>query len=109
MLYSLLGLSTPVTPDRSSQTRQHPRIDGYGSGFGPPRSSVMGFQTGLEPIRTVFPVRTRTTGSLPGPVANSRETSISFFGVCGYNNLIKFNEGNFVFADVAIPQNTSLF
>jgi len=29
-----------------------------------------------------------------------REISISFFGVCGYNNLIKFNKANFVFADV---------
>jgi len=27
------------------------------------------------------------------------ETSISFFGVSGYNKLIKFNEENFVFAD----------
>jgi len=29
-----------------------------------------------------------------------REISISFIGVCGYNELIKFNEANFVFADV---------
>jgi len=31
-----------------------------------------------------------------------RETSISFFGVCGYNKLIKFNEENFRFADVSV-------
>jgi len=29
-----------------------------------------------------------------------RETSISFFWVCGYNILKKFNEGDLVFADV---------
>jgi len=26
-------------------------------------------------------------------------TSISFFGVCGHNKLIKFKDANFVFAD----------
>ena len=29
-----------------------------------------------------------------------RETSISFFQVCGYNKLNKFNQGNVVFSDV---------
>jgi len=29
-----------------------------------------------------------------------RETSILFFWICGYNTLNKFNEGNWVFADV---------
>jgi hypothetical protein len=29
-----------------------------------------------------------------------REISISFFGVCGYNKLTKFNDGHLVFADV---------
>jgi len=57
--------------DGSSQTRQNPRVDGYGYGFGPPRSSGSGFWTGLEPNRTVFPVQTRTAGGLPGPVANT--------------------------------------
>ena len=31
-----------------------------------------------------------------------RETSISFFWVCGYNKLNKFNEGDLVFPDVYI-------
>jgi len=57
--------------DGSSQTLQNPRVDGYGYGFGPPRSSGSGFWTGLEPNRTVFPVQTRTAGGLPGPVANT--------------------------------------
>jgi len=57
--------------DVSSQTRQNPRVDGYGYGFGPPRSSGSCFWTGLEPNRTVFPVQTRTAGGLPGPVANT--------------------------------------
>jgi len=33
-----------------------------------------------------------------------RETSISFFGVCEYNKLIKFKEANLVFADVSGEQ-----
>ena len=38
-----------------------------------------------------------------------RETSISFFWVCGYNKLNKFNEGDLVFADaVTSLQNTNL-
>jgi hypothetical protein len=55
----------------SSKTRQTPRVDGYGYGFGPPRSSGLGFWTCLEPNRTVFPVQTQTPGGLPGPVANT--------------------------------------
>jgi len=35
-----------------------------------------------------------------GAMPYVRETSISFFWVCGYNKLIPFNEANFVFADV---------
>jgi hypothetical protein len=54
--------------DGSSQTRQNTRVDGFGYGFRPPRSSRLGFWTGLEPNRTVFPVQTRTSGGLPGPV-----------------------------------------
>jgi len=57
--------------DGSSQIRQNPRVDGYGYGFGPPRSSGSGFWTGLEPNQTVFPVQTGTAGGLPGPVANT--------------------------------------
>jgi hypothetical protein len=33
-------------------------------------------------------------------MAYFREISISLFGVCGYNKLNKFNEGDLVFADV---------
>ena len=57
--------------DGSSQTLQNPRADGYGYGFGPPRSSASGFWMGLEPNRTVFPVQTRTAGRLPRPIANT--------------------------------------
>jgi len=32
-----------IGPDGSSQTRRNPRVDGYGSGFGPPRVSGSGF------------------------------------------------------------------
>jgi len=60
-----------IGTDGSSQTRQNPRVDGYGSGFGPPRRSGSGFGTVLEPNPTVFPVGTRTAGGLPGPVANT--------------------------------------
>jgi len=55
----------------SSQIRRNARVDGYGSGFGPPRVSGSGFWPGLEPNRPVFAVQTRTTGGLPGPVANT--------------------------------------
>jgi len=60
--------------DGSSQTWQNPWVDGYGSGFGPARSSASGFWTGLEPNRTVSPVQTRTAGGSPGPVANTTYT-----------------------------------
>jgi len=62
-----------IGTDGSSQTQQNPRVDGYGSGFGPPRCSGSGFWTGLEPNRTVLAVRTWTAGGLPGPVAITRE------------------------------------
>jgi len=60
-----------IGTDGSSQTRQNPQVDGYGSGFGPPRRCGSGFWTVLEPNQTGFPVRTRTAGGLPGPVANT--------------------------------------
>jgi len=65
----------------SSQTRQNPRVDGYGSGFGPPRCSGSGFWTGLESNWTVSEVRTRTTAGLPRPVAN---TNCKSPDPCGY-------------------------
>jgi hypothetical protein len=60
-----------IGTDGSRQTRENPRVDGYGSGFGPLRCSGSGFWTGLEPNRTILAVRTWTTGGLPGPVANT--------------------------------------
>ena len=60
-----------IGTDGSSQTRQNPRVDGYGSGFGPPRVCGSDFWTVLEPNRPVFAVQTRTAGGLPGPVANT--------------------------------------
>jgi len=61
-----------IWTDGSSQTPQNPRVDGYGSGFGLPRRCGSGFWTVLEPNWTVFPVRTRTAGGYPWPVANTR-------------------------------------
>jgi len=59
-------------PNVSSQTRRNQSVDGYRAGFGPPRNSRWRLWTVLEPNRTVYLVRTRTTGGLPGPVANTR-------------------------------------
>jgi hypothetical protein len=64
-----------IGTDGSSQTRRNPRVDGYGSGFGPPRVCGSGFWPVLEPNRPVFAVQTRTAGELPGPVANTRYTA----------------------------------
>jgi len=58
-----------IGTDRSNQTPQNQWVDGYGSGFGPPRCSGSGFWTSLEPNWTVLAVRSRTAGGLPGPVA----------------------------------------
>jgi len=62
-----------IGTDRSSQTRRNPRVDGYGSRFGPPRVCGSGFWPVLEPNRPVFAVQTRTAGGLPGPVANTSQ------------------------------------
>jgi len=65
-----------IGTDGSSQTRRNPLVDGYGSGFGPPRVCRSGFWTVLEPNRPVSAVQIRTAGGLPGPVANTtHETS----------------------------------
>jgi len=61
-----------IGTDRWSQTRRNPRVDEARAGFGLPRSCGTGFWTGLEPNQPIFPVQTRTTGRLPGPVANTR-------------------------------------
>jgi len=60
-----------IGPDGPSQTQQNPRVDRYGAGIGPPRSSGLGFRMVLDLNRTVFPVQTPTAGGLPGPVANT--------------------------------------
>jgi len=60
-----------IGTDGSSQSRQNPRVDRYGSGFGPPSRCRSGFWTVPEPNRTVFPVRTPTAAGLPRPVANT--------------------------------------
>jgi len=63
-----------IGTDGSSQTRQIPRVDGYGCGFGLQRRCGSGFWTVLKPNRIVLLVRTRTTGRLPGPVVNTKWT-----------------------------------
>jgi len=60
-----------IGTDGSNLTRQNQRVDGYGSGFGPPRLSRSGFWTVLEPNRPVFAGQTRTAGRLPGPIADT--------------------------------------
>jgi len=67
-----------IGPDGSNQTQQNPQVDGYGAGFGPPRSCGSGFWTFLEPNKTVFPVQTRTAGGLPRPVANTIDSYTLF-------------------------------
>jgi len=64
-----------IGSDGSGQTRRNPRVDGYGSGFGPPRVCGSGFWPVLEPNRPIFAVQTQTAGGLPGPVANTTHLS----------------------------------
>ena len=66
-----------IGPAGSCQTRRNLPVDGYGSGFGPPRVSGSGFWPVREPNRQVFAVQTRTAGGLPGPVANTQYVSAS--------------------------------
>jgi len=67
-------LEPEIGTDGSSQTRRNLRVDGYGSGFGPPWVCGSGFWTVLQPNRPVFAVHTRTAGGLPGPVSNTKRT-----------------------------------
>ena len=53
-----------IRTDGSSQTWPNPRVDGYGSGFGPPRVWGSGFCSVLEPNWPVYAVQTRTTGRI---------------------------------------------
>ena len=64
--------ATPaIGTDGSSQTCQNLLVCGYGSKFGQPRSTRLGFWTGLGPNQTVFALITRTAGKLPRPIANT--------------------------------------
>jgi len=65
------NIEPEIGTDGTSQTRQNPRVDGYGSGFASPSRSMSCFWTVLEPNRTILVVRNRTAGGLPGPVANT--------------------------------------
>jgi hypothetical protein len=65
-----------IGTNRASKTRQDPRVDGYGSGFGPPIVCGSGFWTMLELNQPVFAVQTRTAGGLPGPIANTRYSHV---------------------------------
>ena len=56
----------------SGQAWQHPRVDGYGSGFGPPRGSRSGVWLVLEPNQPVFPIWTLTARRLHWPVPNTK-------------------------------------
>jgi len=69
-----------IGTDGSGQTRQNPRVDEYGSRFGPPRLSGSGFWTVLEPNRPVFAGQTWTAGRLPGPIANTISRGGIVFG-----------------------------
>jgi len=60
-----------IGTDGSGHTRQNPRVDGYGSAFGPLGVWGSGFWTVLEPNRPIFAVQTRTAGGLPRPVGNT--------------------------------------
>jgi len=65
-----------VGTNGSSQTRQDPRVPGYGSGIGLPRVRGSGFWTGLKPNWPVCAVQIRTAGGLPGPFANTISSSL---------------------------------
>jgi len=68
------NMEPEIGTDGSTQTQQNLQFDMNQSGFGLPTGSGSGFWTALDPIQTVFPVRTRTAGGLPGPVANTIST-----------------------------------
>ena len=60
-----------MEPTGLAITHRNLLVDGYESGFGPPRVSQSGFWTRQEPNRTVFAVQNRTSAMLPGHVANT--------------------------------------
>jgi len=63
-----------IGPDGSSQTRWNPQVDGYGSGFGPPRVRGSGFGPGLEPNRPVL-------RSKPGPLAGYPDPLLILYSI----------------------------
>jgi len=88
-----------IGTDGSRQIQLNGRVDGYGSGFGPPRCSGSGFWSGLEPNPTVSAVRTLTTGGLPGPVANT--TGQLSYVWCTYHSQNRRSGREFI---LSIPQ-----
>jgi len=58
-----------IGTDGSSQPSQNPCVDGWGSGFGLPRTSYARFWTVLELKWIIFVVRTCTTRGIPEPIA----------------------------------------
>ena len=75
--YETRNAEPEIGPEGSCQTRRNPWIDGYGSGFGPPRVTGWGFRPAWEPNRPVFVVQTQTAGGLPVPVANTTRWAYS--------------------------------
>jgi len=60
----------------SSATRRSMWVDGYGSGFGPPRVRGSSVWRGLEPNRPMSEFHTPTVDWLLGPVANTTRTNL---------------------------------
>jgi len=69
------GLTRNAEPeigtDGFSPTRQNPRDDLYGSGFGRPRGTGSGCWSCLELNQPGFTVINQTAGGLPGHVSNT--------------------------------------
>jgi hypothetical protein len=57
-----------IGTDGSGQSQQNPRVDAYGSGFGPAKPGRSGFWTVQKRNRINFAVPTQTSGGLPRPV-----------------------------------------
>jgi len=70
-------LEPGIGTDVSSLTGQIPWVAGYRSEVGPQRESRWGVWMGLELNWTVLAVQTRTTCSIPGPIANTSHQPFS--------------------------------
>ena len=77
MNWTVWNAEQEIGPDGSSQTRRNPGITRYVARSGPPRSCGCGFWTVLQPNRTIFPVRIRTAGGFPWPIASTSHMVIS--------------------------------